>query len=338
MIFLVAPLALVAQVFTLVDSSRTGVSFRGLSMANERVVWVSGSKGTVGKSTDGGKTWHWVNPAGYDKRDFRDVEAMDEHTALAMAVDSPGIILKTNDGGRSWKVVYEDHRPGIFLDAMDFNGLRGACVGDPLDGRFVLLTTANAGDTWERLAPSLCPEALPGEACFAASGTNIVVPEADSELLTASFVTGGSSSRLHTIANKPGIPALPLTLQQGGRMTGANSLLMTADGFIAVGGDYTKPERQDSTIQSMVFPRPLPPASQLRQPLGYLSAIAQSKAATLVSGLRGIAWAKTEQLYQQITEVNWQRLSGLPFHVVDAIGNTAFAAGPDGRVARITFQ
>jgi photosystem II stability/assembly factor-like uncharacterized protein len=48
------------------------------------------------------------------------VEAFDANTALIMAVDSPAVILKTKDGGKSWKEVFRDNRKGMFLDAMDF--------------------------------------------------------------------------------------------------------------------------------------------------------------------------------------------------------------------------
>src|SRR5450631_687383 len=36
-------------------------SLRGLCAVNEKVIWVSGSSGTVGLSTDGGKNWKWIH-------------------------------------------------------------------------------------------------------------------------------------------------------------------------------------------------------------------------------------------------------------------------------------
>ena len=45
-------------------------SYRGLCVVNEQVVWVSGTKGTVGKSTDGGKTWNFVTVKGHEAFDF----------------------------------------------------------------------------------------------------------------------------------------------------------------------------------------------------------------------------------------------------------------------------
>src|SRR5581483_2136114 len=36
---------------------QTDADFRGLSVVNGQVAWASGTKGTYGRTTDGGKTW-----------------------------------------------------------------------------------------------------------------------------------------------------------------------------------------------------------------------------------------------------------------------------------------
>ncbi|HEY8398237.1 MAG TPA: hypothetical protein VIK80_09865, partial [Flavihumibacter sp.] len=114
---------------------KEGVSFRGLSVVNDRLLWVSGSKGTVGRSTDGGRTFQWMTVPGHENRDFRDIEAFDAVTAVILAVDSPGLILRTYDGGASWQEVHRDNRSGVFLDALHFrNKEEGVAVGDPIDG------------------------------------------------------------------------------------------------------------------------------------------------------------------------------------------------------------
>ena len=110
-------------------TSGTKTSLRGLSVVNESVIWVSGSNGTVGRSANGGKTWKWMVVKGFEKTDFRDVEAFDGSNAIIMGVDSPAYILKTTDGGESWKVVYENKTKGMFLDAMDFvSGAEGGTL------------------------------------------------------------------------------------------------------------------------------------------------------------------------------------------------------------------
>src|SRR5262245_56736609 len=69
-------------------------SLRGLSVVNNNVVWVSGSNGMVGKSTNGGKNWRWMTVKGFEKNDFRDIEAFDANTAIIMAISEPAYILK----------------------------------------------------------------------------------------------------------------------------------------------------------------------------------------------------------------------------------------------------
>ena len=41
-------------------TSGTKTSIRGLSVVTDNVVWVSGSNGTFGRTTDGGKTWEKI--------------------------------------------------------------------------------------------------------------------------------------------------------------------------------------------------------------------------------------------------------------------------------------
>ncbi|MGZ3853896.1 MAG: WD40/YVTN/BNR-like repeat-containing protein, partial [Flavisolibacter sp.] len=63
-------------------TSGTKTSLRGLSVVSDAIAWVSGSNGAVGKTTDGGKNWKWVVVKGFEKNDFRDIEAFDATTAL----------------------------------------------------------------------------------------------------------------------------------------------------------------------------------------------------------------------------------------------------------------
>src|SRR5690606_20507915 len=132
----------------------TPTSLRGLSVVNDNIVWVSGSKGMVGKSVNGGKNWKWITVKGFEKTEFRDIEAFDANTAVIMGVGSPAYILNTSDGGDSWKIVLEDKRADMFLDAMDFaNGRMGMVIGDPINGHPYIAVTENSGNTWRELKP-----------------------------------------------------------------------------------------------------------------------------------------------------------------------------------------
>ena len=68
------------------------VSIRGLSVVNNEIIWASGNNGMVAKSTNGGQNFEWIKVAGYEKRDFRDIEAFDQNTAIIMGVDAPATV------------------------------------------------------------------------------------------------------------------------------------------------------------------------------------------------------------------------------------------------------
>ena len=79
-------------------------SIRGLSVVDDKVAWVSGSSGTISTTTDGGKNWNWQQVKGFEKADFRDIEAFSDKEAIIMSSGTPALILKTTDGGATWKV------------------------------------------------------------------------------------------------------------------------------------------------------------------------------------------------------------------------------------------
>lgn len=82
----------------------TTASLRSLSVVNERVVWASGTGGTVIKTIDSGKTWKVMTVAGAEKLDFRDIESFDANTAYILSIGNgeSSRIYKTTDGGKSW--------------------------------------------------------------------------------------------------------------------------------------------------------------------------------------------------------------------------------------------
>ena len=152
------------------QKSPAEASFRALRAVSSSVVWASGSRGAVCRTTDGGTTWEPVQVAGGDKLDFRMLAAFDADRALIANAGSPGFIYKTTDGGKTWRVVYRDERPGFFIDALAFwDDKRGIAVGDPIDGAFLALATEDGGETWQPLPKDGLPAPLAGEAFFAAS-------------------------------------------------------------------------------------------------------------------------------------------------------------------------
>lgn len=308
-------------------------TLRGLSVVNDKVLWVSGSNGTVGTSVNGGKEWKWFQVKGFEKRDFRDIEAFDGATAIVIAVDTPAYILRTVDGGANWQVVYENHRPGMFLDAMEFwNVMSGVVIGDPINGKVFMARSFDGGRTWGEIPDNYKPVAEKGEAFFAASGTNIRAQN----LATAVFVSGGTVSSIYV--NKGEKKKLPIV--QGKETTGANSVAVWdnkkrtgGNKMIVVGGDFLKDTvstdncfYSDNAGKTWQAPKVAPH--------GYRSCVEYITEKKLIAcGTSGVD-------YSADGGETWTLLTKQGFHVVRKAkeGAAFFLAGSNGRVAKLAMN
>ena len=218
--------------------SRVESSFRGLSVVNQKVVWVSGTGGTVLRTIDGGKNWENISVPNMEKIDFRDVEGFNKNTAIVMGIASPARFYKTTDRGQNWKLVYFDDREGVFFDGMSFwNKNDGIAFSDPVDGQHLLIRTTDGGDTWHEIPKEGFPHKLNPEFGFAASGTGIPVQGRK----TVWLGMGGVKSRVFksedggmnwSVAETPVV--------HGGQSTGIYSVAFKNKKVgISVGGDYT---------------------------------------------------------------------------------------------------
>lgn len=226
-------------------------SFRGLSVVDDNIAWASGSRGTIALTADGGKTWDWKQVKGFEKSDFRDIEAFSGKEAIIMSSGTPALILKTTDGGNNWQVKYKNTDTAYFFDAMDFDTPKhGLVLGDPISGKFVMMETNDGGENWHPFKNP--PNALPGEAAFAASGTCLRI----SCGLTY-ITTGGSTARLLTYHGKKSWDYQNAPLPHSKPSQGGFSFVCGNDKGIMVGGDYAKDKRTDSVsavkITSSIF-------------------------------------------------------------------------------------
>ena len=313
-----------AQTVQLVNNG-TKTSIRALSVVNDNTVWVSGSAGTVGKSIDGGTTWTFITVPGFEKKEFRDIEAFDDMTAVVMSIDTPAYILRTIDGGKKWDVVFKDTTTGMFLDAMEFwNVQSGIVIGDPINGKFFIARTFDGGKNWQKIPEANKPIANVGEACFASSGTNIRRLNKQE----AVFVSGGLTSSIFIRDKKIKTPII-----QGQESTGANSIAVKdKNTFMVVGGDFNL---KDSSNQNFAFTSDAGAnwVSSIEPPHGYRSCVEFIKDKTWITcGLNGV----------DITNDNGQHftsISNTGFHVCRKAkkGNAVFFAGGNGRIGKLNF-
>ncbi len=315
-------------------TSGTKTSIRGLSVVNDNVIWVSGSNGIVGRSNSGGKNWSWFTVKGFEKTEFRDIEAFDASTAIIMGVEKPACILKTTDGGESWKVMYESNAKGMFLDAIHFLGREwGMVVGDPIDGKAFIAATVNGGESWQEWAADKRPTLDSGEAFFAASGTNIRFFRDNNFFL----VSGGTKSRLFTENSSTLLPIV-----QGKESTGANSVAVYDNGnlkgskkIIVVGGDFSKDSSNSinnncfiSNDGGKTWKAPKVPPHGYRSSVEFLS-----MKDIMTCGLNGVD-------YSSNGGKEWQWISKESFNVcrIAKLGTTIYLAGNNGKVAKIIWR
>jgi photosystem II stability/assembly factor-like uncharacterized protein len=232
--------ALNAQQIILLQQGKP-TSIRGLSVVDDNVAWISGSKGYIAITKDGGKTWDWQQVKGFEKADFRDIEAFSDKVAIIMSSGTPALVLKTVDGGANWQIKYSNTDSLYFLDAMDFDGPKhGLILGDPINNKFLLLETNDGGETWALFKNP--PDALPGEAAFAASGTCLRVKK---DFIGIS--SGGTNSRFINFNITLGswqYDQLPIVHNKPSQ--GAFSFAIGNNRCLLVGGDYADDKKADS--------------------------------------------------------------------------------------------
>ncbi len=302
-------------------------SLRGLSVVDDHVAWVSGSKGTLARTIDGGRTWHWQQVKGFEQADFRDVEAFSATEAIIISSGTPALILKTTDGGASWKIRYRNDDRAYFLDAMDFmpDGKHGFVLGDPIAGKFLLLETLDGGLTWAKSKNP--PDALPGEAAFAASGTCLRVTNK-----AIRIVTGGKISRyLAKDVSVTGWTAQVLPVQQGKDSQGAFSL--SGDAQVFVGGDYSDNQSTDSTVcHSLSLMQSLTNRFESsHSPIGYQSCVEHIKLFYLSTGTPGSGISTDGGR-------TWKWIDGTSFNVCRKAkhGSLVLLAGDQGKIGLFT--
>ncbi|MCX7024029.1 MAG: hypothetical protein NT080_05345 [Spirochaetes bacterium] len=309
------------------------VGIRGLSVVDDRIVWVSGTNGSFALTIDGGQTWQRTTIPGYATLDFRAIKAFSDSSAVVMSSGSPATILKTVDGGSTWKETYSDTAGVVFLDALGFwDETSGICLGDPLDGSCFLVETSDSGQTWSRIPASSLPEMIEGEAHFAASGTCVATFGADG----LCFVSGGSAARGFISGDRGRTwKVSELPVMHGKPSQGAFSVaILDEDTACAVGGDYAQPGINTDTVVhtadgglSWVLALTFPQA-------GYDSCVAY------VPGTKGKYLVATGTQGTHVSNDGgrtWSVLHPESFNVIDfeKAGRCGWAAGSNGQISRI---
>ncbi len=303
-------------------------SLRGLSPISDQLCWASGSGGTWLKTEDGGASWQSGTVAGLDTVDFRSIHAFDAQTAVVASAGQPAVIYRTEDGGKNWQKVHQEGGEAFF-DAIQFlDAQRGYVLGDPIGGKWMILETLDGGRSWHFLAN--LPDAVPGEAAFAASSSSLLV-----EAKGLVVATGGKVARLHRydFDSKSWTVRELTDMLQGEPSQGvfAATSLPGEGGLVLVGGDYLKPEYRIANALLVLGEVTI---STSEGPGGYRSGVAylQEKGWVVAVGPSGSDFS-TDGAH------SWKPLSKTGYHAAKAApgGKALWASGSQGRLGKLVY-
>lgn len=323
-------LAMTAEAQWIKQSVNTTASFRGLSVVNEKIVWASGTGGTVIKTIDGGKTWTVMTVPGAEKLDFRDIEAFDANTAYILSIGNGDAsrIYKTTDGGKTWELQFTNKDEKAFYDAIACWD-RNNCIAmsDPVNEFYQLIVTKDGGKNWTFTGPDKMPRAKAGEAAFAASGTCLIVNGKTDVFLA----TGGSDARVFR-SNDRGlswfVADTPITKGTPGSGIFSVAFRNELHGT-AVGGNYEKPTE---ATYNLAFTRDGGKTWYSGEGLsGYRSAVAYIDSTTIIAvGANGTDISRDRG-------AKWKKIGDENLNSVASKGPRAvWAVGPAGAVYRLS--
>ena len=313
-------------------------SFRGLHVVSDKVIWASGTKGTVIISSDGGKTWRVRTVEGAEELDFRDIHAFDDGTAVIISSGDVAKIFRTTNGGRTWKAC--GNKSGAFFDSISFWDDRyGIVMSDPIDGRLWLARTKDGGKSWKSLKPESLPVTENGEAGFAASGTNMcVVGENFCVIGLGGMEENQFRNNSRMLISKDRGKSWnfggPVPIKRSPSAGIFSLWFADEENGVAVGGDYLKADDTESNYavtrdggETWTTPSPRVP------PNGYRSCVASWKKGREIK-LVAVGTNGTDMS----TDLGdkWIRISKKGFNSVafSDTGRTGWAVGADGSVAR----
>lgn len=306
-----------------------------ISPVNERVVWVSGSRGTWVRTTDGGATWHTGRVPGADSLQFRDVHAVNANTAYLLSIgDGPqSRIYKTTDAGVNWVSQFVNDDPKGFFDCMDFwDAKRGLVIGDAVDGRISMLRTDDGGAHWTRIPAASLPVAQPQEGSFAASGTCLVTGKGGHAWIVASTAARGRLLHTSDYGRSWSVDTLPLTTRAGSgpqsvAFRDARHGMVLGGGNSAAAGDTLIAVTNDGGVQWTA--RTSPPLA--RGVWGGVN-VPKAKPATVV------AVGPSGAMYTRDDGVTWHSIDPLNYWSVGfASPKAGWAVGMGGRITKLTF-
>lgn len=318
------------------------MSLRGICL-RDGLLWVSGAGGKVLRSEDLGENWVDVSPPRLDACDFRCIVAFDQSNACIVNSGDPAVIMRTSDGGGTWREVFTHPNRKAFLNGMVFgrNG-NGFVFGDPLDGRWCLLRSKDFGTTWQ--IEENTPSAEDEEAGFAASNTSMAIHE--NQLWIGTGGSTSESSRLLQFSTNEATAAFTRAINAPLRSSsteGIFSVLGThvqgRPKIVVAGGDYRIGETSSGTIavldvESNSWHSDVSGTHEFRSALGVTELDISTGGNELEHASSAsriiIAIGPTGSEFSH-DGIHWHHFSDVGFHAIAADGASVVAVGANGK-------
>ncbi len=297
-------------------------SIRAIIAVNADELLFAGSRGDIGLTDDGGKTWdiEYLKYQNSIVPHFRSL-AKTTSAVFALSVANPALLYKISDGEKT--VVYKEEHEKVFYDAMTFlDDKTGIAIGDPIDGCTSIIMTNDGGNSWKKIDCANLPEVQEGEASFAASNTNIAFHKNNIWV-----VTGGTKSRVLKSADKGKTwEIIETPFVQGNGPQGIYSVdFYDENNGIIVGGDFSKPEENRANKAITVDGGKTWTLVADGQAPNYKSCV------KYIPGTKGkevIAVGKTGVSFSNDGGTTWKDISKDGYYTIDFVDkNTAWLSG-----------
>lgn len=307
----------------------TSAHLRGMHCISDSMAWASGTQGTVLLCIDG-LHWSEVSIPMAKNQDLRDIHGFDRNNAVAISAGNGVSIYRTGDGGKSWRIAYEDTHRVVFFDGLDFNASGfGVAYGDPMDGKMALLMSQDFGATWKAVEDSLRPELDSNEAGYAASGTGIIVT--DSTVIIATG--GGPKSRMFVFDHVWNLLEEHLIPIESGAGSGIFSICsQNGKSFIAVGGSYIDSANTTSNCAVAIDGEAWLPIT-VQNPGGYRSCVSIT-----ANGEHAVAVGRSGSDLTRDGGLTWKSIGKEGYFTCDLFGMNGWAAGRNGKMARLVWK
>ena len=327
-----------AQVPTISEqASGTRSLLQAVSAVDANVVWVSGHRGAVLRTVDGGTTWEAKPVAGADSLEFRDVHAFSKDVAWLLSA-GPGArsrIYHTKNGGKSWALQFTNADSAAFYDCFTFfDKRRGVAYSDAAGGRTLVLRTDNGGRSWRHVGADRVPAPLEGEGAFAASGGCLT-----SHGSSRAWVTTGSPEArvLRTVDAGKSWTAFPTPFVKGDGAGMSAASFRNEKVGIGVGARMSPAYARDTAAAAVAMTddggmtwtlrsRPSAP--------GALFGVAWVPGAT---GETAVTSAISGLWFTRDGAGTWVNAAPFAHWSVGAFGRRAWGVGPGGRITRLEF-